>query len=41
MPVVGLTAGGGGDTTARTIAQKLSEAWGRQVIVDTTAPRSR
>jgi tripartite-type tricarboxylate transporter receptor subunit TctC len=27
-------AGAGTDTTARTIAQKLSEAWGQQVIVD-------
>ena len=28
------TAGSGVDITARTIAQKLSEAWGQQVIVD-------
>lgn len=28
------TPGGGPDTTARAIAQKLSEAWGRQVVVD-------
>jgi tripartite-type tricarboxylate transporter receptor subunit TctC len=27
-------AGAGTDTTARTIAQKLSEAWGQQVVVD-------
>jgi len=28
------TAGSGVDITARTIAQKLSEAWGQQVVVD-------
>jgi tripartite-type tricarboxylate transporter receptor subunit TctC len=27
-------AGGGTDTVARTVAQKLTEAWGQQVIVD-------
>ena len=27
-------AGGGTDTVARTVAGKLSEAWGQQVIVD-------
>jgi tripartite-type tricarboxylate transporter receptor subunit TctC len=27
-------AGGGTDTAARTVAQKLTEAWGQQVIVD-------
>ena len=32
--LVGVTAGGGTDTTARAIAQKLTEAWGRQVVVD-------
>jgi len=32
--VVGFPPGGGSDTTARAIAQKISEAWGRQVIVD-------
>lgn len=32
--IVGLAAGGGVDTTARAMAQKLSEGWGRQVIVD-------
>lgn len=32
--IVGQMAGGGVDTTARAIAQKLTEAWGRQVIVD-------
>jgi len=32
--LVGSTAGGGTDTTARAIAQKLTEAWGHQVIVD-------
>jgi tripartite-type tricarboxylate transporter receptor subunit TctC len=32
--LVGVTAGGGNDTTARAIAQKLMEAWGQQVIVD-------
>ncbi|MDO8595426.1 MAG: tripartite tricarboxylate transporter substrate-binding protein, partial [Sulfuricaulis sp.] len=28
------TAGSGVDITARTIAQKLTEAWGQQVVVD-------
>jgi tripartite-type tricarboxylate transporter receptor subunit TctC len=32
--IVGLAAGGGVDTTARAVAQKLTEAWGQQVIVD-------
>jgi tripartite-type tricarboxylate transporter receptor subunit TctC len=32
--VAPFVSGGGTDTTARTIAQKLSEAWGQQVIVD-------
>jgi tripartite-type tricarboxylate transporter receptor subunit TctC len=32
--LVGVTAGGGSDTTARAIAQKLTDAWGRQVVVD-------
>jgi len=32
--IVGVTAGGGNDITARTIAHKLSEAWGQPVIVD-------
>jgi len=32
--LVGVTAGGGTDTTARAIAPKLYEMWGRQVIVD-------
>jgi tripartite-type tricarboxylate transporter receptor subunit TctC len=32
--IVGSTAGGSPDVIARAIAQKLSEAWGRQVIVD-------
>jgi tripartite-type tricarboxylate transporter receptor subunit TctC len=32
--LVPYVAGGGTDTTARALAQKLSEAWGRQVIVD-------
>ena len=27
--LVGVTAGGGNDTTTRAIAQKLSESWGR------------
>lgn len=35
--VVGLAPGGGQDATARAIAQKLSETWGRQVIVDNRA----
>ena len=32
--IVPFTAGAGTDTTARTIAQKLSEMWGQQVVVD-------
>jgi len=32
--MVPYVAGGGTDTTARALAQKLSETWGRQVIVD-------
>jgi len=32
--IVGLAPGGAQDATARAIAQKLSETWGRQVIVD-------
>jgi tripartite-type tricarboxylate transporter receptor subunit TctC len=32
--IVGPVPGGGADITARAIAQKISEAWGRQVIVD-------
>ena len=32
--VVPYTAGGGTDVVARIIAQKLSEAWGQQVVVD-------
>ncbi|MBI1991261.1 MAG: tripartite tricarboxylate transporter substrate binding protein [Betaproteobacteria bacterium] len=32
--IVGLAAGGGVDTTARALAQRLTEAWGRPVIVD-------
>ena len=32
--IVPFAPGAGTDTTARTIAQKLSEAWGQQVIVD-------
>src|SRR5712691_5637739 len=32
--IVGFAAGGGTDTTARPIAQKLSELFGQQVIVD-------
>jgi tripartite-type tricarboxylate transporter receptor subunit TctC len=32
--IVGLAPGGAQDVTARAIAQKLSETWGRQVIVD-------
>jgi len=32
--VVGFAAGGPSDVAARTIAQKLSEKWGQQVIVD-------
>ncbi len=32
--MVGFVAGGSADTTARVIAQKLADAWGRPVIVD-------
>ena len=32
--IVPFAPGAGTDTTARTIAQKLSEAWGQQVVVD-------
>ena len=32
--LVGFAAGGPSDVAARTIAQKLSEKWGQQVIVD-------
>lgn len=32
--LVGIVPGGGPDITARAIAQKISEAWGGQVIVD-------
>jgi tripartite-type tricarboxylate transporter receptor subunit TctC len=32
--VVGFTPGGGPDITARHLAQKLSESWGQQVIVE-------
>jgi tripartite-type tricarboxylate transporter receptor subunit TctC len=32
--IVPVAAGGGLDTTTRTIAQKLTQAWGQQVIVD-------
>lgn len=32
--IVPVSAGGGLDTTARAIAQKLTQAWGQQVIVD-------
>ena len=35
--IVHSVAGGGPDITARIIAQKLSEAWGRQVVVDNRA----
>ena len=36
--IVGFAAGGGTDTTARPIAQKLSELFGQQVIVDNGMP---
>ena len=32
--VVGFTPGGGSDTVARLLAQKLGEAWGQPVVVD-------
>jgi tripartite-type tricarboxylate transporter receptor subunit TctC len=32
--LVGFAAGGPSDVAARTIAQKLTEKWGQQVIVD-------
>jgi tripartite-type tricarboxylate transporter receptor subunit TctC len=32
--IVGVAAGGGNDATARALAQKLTEKWGRQVVVD-------
>ena len=32
--LLGLGAGGGGDTVARALAAPLSEHWGRQVVVD-------
>ncbi|HYG56253.1 MAG TPA: tripartite tricarboxylate transporter substrate binding protein [Burkholderiales bacterium] len=32
--IVGFTPGGGPDITARHVAQKLSESWGQQVIVE-------
>jgi tripartite-type tricarboxylate transporter receptor subunit TctC len=32
--IVPFAPGAGTDTTARTIAQKLSEAWGQQIVVD-------
>jgi tripartite-type tricarboxylate transporter receptor subunit TctC len=32
--IVGVAAGGGNDATARAIAQKLSEKWGKQIVVD-------
>ena len=32
--IVGSAPGGGADFTARTVAQKLTEAWGRSVIVE-------
>src|SRR5260370_19181666 len=32
--MVGFTPGGGPDITARHVAQKLSERWGQQVIVE-------
>ena len=35
--VVGFAAGGSADTTARVVAQKFSERWGQQVIVDNRA----
>ncbi len=38
--VVPVAAGAGNDTTARAIAQKLTQAWGQQVIVDNRAGAS-
>jgi tripartite-type tricarboxylate transporter receptor subunit TctC len=35
--VVPYTAGGSGDIVGRAIAQKLSEMWGQQVVVDNRA----
>ena len=35
--IVGFGAGGSADTTGRVVAQKLSERWGQQVIVDNRA----
>src|SRR5438105_4120697 len=35
--VVGFTAGGSNDTVARIIAQKLTENWGQNVVVDNRA----
>jgi tripartite-type tricarboxylate transporter receptor subunit TctC len=32
--VVSLAAGGGVDTTARLVAQKLTEAWGQQIVIE-------
>ena len=32
--IVGSAPGGGADITARIVAQKLTEAWGRSVIVE-------
>src|SRR5262245_32478320 len=32
--IVGSSPGGGADITARAVAQKLTEAWGRPVIVE-------
>src|SRR5438270_2160086 len=35
--VVGFTPGGGSDITARTVAEKLSQKWGKAVIVENKA----
>ena len=35
--IVPVTPGGGADITVRALAQKLSEAWGQQIIVDNRA----
>src|SRR5687767_5997152 len=32
--IVGFTPGGGPDITARHVAQKLTESWGQQVLVE-------